>query len=55
MQQRNLVTNLLAEAKSLVEDLENSENSRKAGEQLLRAHRGLPKTSQPSSFSANRE
>jgi len=41
--QRNLVTKLLADAKSLVEDPDNSENYRKAGEQILRAHRGLPK------------
>lgn len=41
--QRNLVTKLLAEAKSLTEDPNNSENMRKAGEQLLRAHHGLPK------------
>ena len=41
--QRNLVTKLLAEAKSLSEDADNSENMKKAGEQLLRCHRGLPK------------
>jgi preprotein translocase subunit SecA len=41
--QRNLVTRLLAEAKSLSEDQKNEENLKKAGEQLLRAHHGLPK------------
>ena len=41
--QRNLVTKLLAEAKSLSEDPKNDENLKKAGEQLLRAHHGLPK------------
>jgi len=41
--QRNLVTKLLAEAKLLAEDQNNSENIKKAGEQLLRAHHGLPK------------
>ena len=41
--QRNLVTKLLAEAKSLAEDPKNDENIKKAGEQLLRAHHGLPK------------
>jgi preprotein translocase subunit SecA len=41
--QRNLVTKLLADAKLLAEDPENSENMKKCGEQLLRAHRGLPK------------
>ena len=41
--QRNLVTKLLAEAKALSEDPKNDENMKKAGEQLLRAHHGLPK------------
>jgi len=41
--QRNLVTKLLAEAKLLAEYPNNSENVKKAGEQLLRSHHGLPK------------
>ncbi len=41
--QRNLVTKLLSEAKALSEDPKNDENLKKAGEQLLRAHHGLPK------------
>ena len=41
--QRNLVTRLLADAKALSEDPKNDENIKKAGEQLLRAHHGLPK------------
>jgi len=41
--QRNLVTKLLAEAKTLTSDPNNSENTKKAGEQLLRSHHGLPK------------
>jgi len=41
--QRNLVTRFLAEAKALSEDPKNEENMKKAGEQLLRAHHGLPK------------
>ncbi|MCK9218470.1 MAG: preprotein translocase subunit SecA [Bacteroidales bacterium] len=41
--QRNLVTKLLSEAKTLSEDPKNEENIKKAGEQLLRAHHGLPK------------
>jgi preprotein translocase subunit SecA len=41
--QRNLVTRLLAEAKSLSEDSNNDEKMKRAGEQLLRAHHGLPK------------
>jgi len=41
--QRNLVTKLLAEAKQLAEDQKNDENMKRAGEQLLRAHHGLPK------------
>jgi len=41
--QRNLVTKLLSDAKALSEDPKNDENMKKAGEQLLRAHHGLPK------------
>ncbi|MEI8007589.1 MAG: preprotein translocase subunit SecA, partial [Bacteroidota bacterium] len=41
--QRNLVTKLLAEAKQLSSDPNNSENLKKAGEQILRSHHGLPK------------
>jgi len=41
--QRALVTKLLSEAKALSEDPKNDENLKKAGEQLLRAHHGLPK------------
>ncbi|MEI7981339.1 MAG: preprotein translocase subunit SecA [Bacteroidota bacterium] len=41
--QRNLVTKLLAESKSLSEDPKNDENFRRAGEQLFRAFHGLPK------------
>ncbi len=41
--QRNLVTKLLADAKSLSENTSNEENMKLAGEQLLRAHHGLPK------------
>ena len=41
--QRNLVTKLLADAKLLSGDPGNSENTKKAGEQLLRCHHGLPK------------
>ena len=41
--QRNLVTKFLSEAKTLSEDPKNDENMKKAGEQLLRAHHGLPK------------
>jgi len=41
--QRNLVTKLLADAKLLTTDPNNAENMKKAGEQLLRAHHGLPK------------
>ncbi len=41
--QRNLVTRLLAEAKTLAEDQDNTEKMKKAGEQLLRCHHGLPK------------
>jgi preprotein translocase subunit SecA len=41
--QRNLVTKLLAEAKTMTADPNNSENMKKAGEQLLRCHHGLPK------------
>jgi len=42
--QRNLVTKLLADAKALSEDENNNENMKKAGEQVLRAFHGLPKT-----------
>ena len=46
-EQRNLVTKLLAEAKSLLasgsEGQIPSDQEKKGGEQLLRAHRGLPK------------
>src|SRR5690606_32256519 len=38
--QRNLVTKLLAEAKSLLSDSSISENEKKGGEQLFRAYRG---------------
>ncbi len=41
--QRNLVTKLLAEAKSMTEDPKDEEKMKLAGEQLLRAHHGLPK------------
>ncbi len=41
--QRNLVTKLLSEAKSLTEDQKNEENFRRGGEQLFRAFHGLPK------------
>ena len=41
--QRNLVTKLLADAKTLASDETNDDNMRKAGEQLLRCHHGLPK------------
>ena len=41
--QRNLVTKFLSEAKALSDDPKNDENMKKAGEQLLRAHHGLPK------------
>ena len=41
--QRNLVTKMLSEAKSLSEDENNNESMKKAGEQVLRSHRGLPK------------
>jgi preprotein translocase subunit SecA len=41
--QRNLVTKLLAEAKSLLTENANSENEKKGGEQLFRSYRGLPK------------
>ena len=42
-EQRSLVTRLISEAKALSEDPKNDENLKKAGEQLLRAHHGLPK------------
>ncbi len=41
--QRNLVTKLLAEAKTLSTDETNDDNIRKVGELLLRCHHGLPK------------
>jgi preprotein translocase subunit SecA len=41
---RNLVTKLLAEAKTLSGDQNNAENMKKAGEQIFRSHRGLPKS-----------
>ena len=41
--QRNLVTKLLAEAKSLAGDESNNESVKKVGDQLLRCHHGLPK------------
>jgi len=41
--QRNLVTQLLADAKKLLADNPNSENEKKGGELLFRSHRGLPK------------
>lgn len=41
--QRNLVTKILAEAKTLLSDNSNPENEKKGGEQLFRAYRGLPK------------
>lgn len=41
--QRNLVTKLLAESKSLLSENPSSENEKKGGEQLFRAYRGLPK------------
>jgi len=41
--QRNLVTKLLAEAKSLAADETNDESVKKVGDQLLRCHHGLPK------------
>ncbi len=41
--QRNLVTKLLAEAKSLLTKPESSEEYKEGAKLLLRAHRGLPK------------
>jgi preprotein translocase subunit SecA len=41
--QRNLVTKLLSEAKTLSENPNNDDHMKKAGEQLLRSHHGLPK------------
>ena len=41
--QRNLVTQLLADAKKLLSNNPSSENEKKGGELLLRSHRGLPK------------
>jgi len=41
--QRNLVTQILADAKKLLTGNPSSEDEKKGGELLLRAHRGLPK------------
>ncbi|MBI9034997.1 MAG: preprotein translocase subunit SecA, partial [Bacteroidales bacterium] len=41
--QKNLVTKILAEAKSLLADKDNSESQKKGADQLFRAFRGLPK------------
>ncbi|MEI6694781.1 MAG: preprotein translocase subunit SecA [Bacteroidota bacterium] len=41
--QRNLVTQLLADSKKLLNDNPSSENEKKGGELLFRSHRGLPK------------
>jgi preprotein translocase subunit SecA len=41
--QRNLVTNILAEAKKLLSDTTNSENEKEGGKLLFRSFRGLPK------------
>lgn len=41
--QRNLVTNILAEAKKLLNDTSNPENEKEGGKLLFRAFRGLPK------------
>lgn len=41
--QRNLVTNILAEAKKLLNDATNSENEKEGSKLLFRAFRGLPK------------
>jgi preprotein translocase subunit SecA len=41
--QRNLVTNILAEAKKLLTEGGTSENEKEGGKLLLRAHHGLPK------------
>ena len=41
--QRNLVTKLLSDAKQLTSDPNDAESMKKAGEQLLRSHHGLPK------------
>ncbi|NVN94712.1 MAG: preprotein translocase subunit SecA [Bacteroidetes bacterium] len=41
--QRNLVTQLLADAKKLLADNPSSENEKKGGVLLFRSHRGLPK------------
>ena len=42
-QQRQLVTKILAEAKSLLSGTPTAEQEKKGGELLFRAHRGLPK------------
>ncbi|MFH0867219.1 MAG: preprotein translocase subunit SecA [Bacteroidota bacterium] len=41
--QKNLVTNILAEAKKLLSDTSNSENEKEGGKLLFRSFRGLPK------------
>jgi preprotein translocase subunit SecA len=41
--QRNLVTNILAEARRLLNPKEGEPDEKKGGELLLRCHRGLPK------------
>lgn len=41
--QKNLVTQILVEAKNYLQDRTNNENVKKGGEQLFRAYRGLPK------------
>ncbi|MDR1879255.1 MAG: preprotein translocase subunit SecA, partial [Bacteroidales bacterium] len=41
--QRNLVTNILSEARRLLNDESNPENKKEGAKLLLRAHRGLPK------------
>jgi len=41
--QRNIVTNMLAEARKLLTGNENEIDEKKGGELLLRCHRGLPK------------
>jgi preprotein translocase subunit SecA len=41
--QRNLVTNLLSEARRLLNDESNPDNKKEGAKLLLRAHRGLPK------------
>jgi len=41
--QKNLVTQILVEAKNYLQDRTNNENVKKGGDQLFRAYRGLPK------------